>query len=276
MDKIKIENLRVFAHHGVFDFEKENGQDFYVNAVFFLPLQSCGIRDDLNLSVSYAELSTFISDYMTSHVFDLIETVAEKVAVAVLNEFELIQEVQIEIRKPNAPLQEEFESVSVEIIRKRHQAAIGIGSNMGDSKVHVSDSVKEIAKDGYCKVLKESEVIISTPYGGVEQNDFVNQVILIETYYEPMELLNFLHSIEKAHNRERLIHWGPRTLDLDIVLYDKLVMDTGELTIPHPDMCNRDFVMKPLNEIMPYYRHPVIGRVISDIAKDSKEKHIVE
>ena len=81
----------------------------------------------------------------------------------------------------------------------------------------------------------------------------------------PVELLDALHKIEAAAGRERLIHWGPRTLDLDIIFYDKLVYEDEQLIIPHVDMQNRYFVLKPLAELIPNYRHPVFGKTVSEM-----------
>lgn len=275
MDKIKIDNLKIFAHHGVFAFEQEEGQDFFVNAVFFLPLQKSGLEDDLTKSVSYAELADYIADFLTKNTYQLIEAAAEHLVISILHEFPRIQEIELELRKPNAPINREFESVSVVIKRKRHIAAIGIGSNMGESKKIIEQAIGRIKEDSCCKLLKESGLVISTPYGDVEQADFVNGAVLIETYYEPEELLDFLHVIENENGRQRLIHWGPRTLDLDILLYDDLVMDTESLTIPHIDMQNRDFVLLPLKEIAPWYRHPLIGKTVGQMAEQITEKHVL-
>lgn len=275
MDQINIDNLKVFAHHGVYAFEQEKGQDFFVNAVFFLSLQKSGLRDDLTQSVSYADLADFIADFLTKNTYLLIEAAAEHLVISIFNHFPRIQKIKLEIRKPNAPVQQEFESVSVTITRKRHMAAIGLGSNMGDSKTKLKQAISRMREDICCSVVKESDFVISTPYGGVKQDDFVNGVVLLETYYEPEELLDFLHRIEKENGRERLVHWGPRTLDLDILLYDDLIMDTENLTIPHPDMQNRDFVLLPLKEIAPWYRHPLTGKTILQMAECISEKHIV-
>ena len=118
----------------------------------------------------------------------------------------------------------------------------------------------------------------TTPYGGVEQADYLNGALAVETLYTPEELLEKLHEIEKAEARERKERWGPRTLDLDILLYEGTVMDTDKLTIPHRDMCNRDFVLKPLAQIAPYERHPVVGKammeLLSEVEKNG-EKHVL-
>ena len=108
----------------------------------------------------------------------------------------------------------------------------------------------------------------SGSFGGVAKNEFLNGVICIETFYEPEELLSFLHETEKNCGRERKEHWGDRTLDLDIIFYDDLVLRSSDLSIPHPDMENRDFVLKPLCEIAAEHIHPVIGKTVRDIYND--------
>lgn len=284
MDKIKIDNLKIFAHHGVFDFEQEQGQNFYVNAVFFLPLQRSGLTDDLEQSVSYAEIATFTKEFLTENTYQLIETAAEQLTIALFEKFPKIQKIQMEICKPEAPLEEEFESVSVEIIRERHKVYVAFGSNMGESENTIQAAIDTIKQDKCCKVGKISKVLKSTPYGGVEQNDFYNGVLELETLYEPYELLDFLHKIENLFGRTREIHWGPRTLDLDIIMYDNLILDQEDLIIPHPDMCNRDFVLIPLAEIADFARHPVRNLTIKEILQQfneklhnsEKEKHVIE
>ena len=98
-----------------------------------------------------------------------------------------------------------------------------------------------------------------------------NKYIYFEDY-TPEELLDRLHELEAAANRERIIHWGPRTLDLDILFYDNEIIDTPNLHIPHIDMENRDFVLKPLDEIAPYYRHPVLNKTIHQLLNELLSK----
>ena len=92
------------------------------------------------------------------------------------------------------------------------------------------------------------------------------------SFASEQELLEKLHEIEQHANRERIIHWGPRTLDLDIIFYDKLVYEDENLIIPHIDMQNRDFVLKPLAELCPNYRHPVFGKTVSQLLGELKER----
>ena len=123
-------------------------------------------------------------------------------------------------------------------------------------------AVEALRADEKCRVLRVSDWIETAPYGGVEQEDFLNGAVVLDTLYTPVELLEKLHGIEREHKRERKVHWGPRTLDLDILLYEDCVMCTEELTIPHADMANRDFVLKPLAQIAPYERHTLTGKSI--------------
>ncbi|MFR3947432.1 MAG: 2-amino-4-hydroxy-6-hydroxymethyldihydropteridine diphosphokinase [Ruminococcus sp.] len=96
-------------------------------------------------------------------------------------------------------------------------------------------------------------------------DEFLNGVLKMRTLLSPEELLERLHQLEQEANRERIIHWGPRTLDLDILFYDQEIIDTADLHIPHPDMQNRDFVLAPMNQIAPYLRHPVLNQTISQL-----------
>lgn len=127
-------------------------------------------------------------------------------------------------------------------------------------------------------MLRVSDWVETTPYGGVEQADYLNGAMSIETLYTPEELLEVLQGIERAEARERKERWGPRTLDLDILLYEGRMADTDKLTIPHKDMQNRDFVLKPLSQIAPYERHPVLGKSVMELLADvvqSGEKHVL-
>lgn len=267
MDCIKIDNLEIYAYHGVFSEEKEKGQKFYINATLETDLRKAGKTDDLAASTHYGEVALLLQQKMTEQSYDLIERAAEVCAEAVLLQFPLVRSITLELRKPEAPIPLPFESVSVVIRRGWKKAYVALGSNMGDSKAHLDQAVAALKTDEKVRVLKVADYIETEPYGDVEQDNFLNSAVAIETLYSPEELLDRLHEIEADHERKREIHWGPRTLDLDILLYEDVIMDTPKLTIPHIDMHNRVFVLWPMAQIAPYERHPILGQTMEQLLK---------
>ena len=265
MDIIRIDNLEVYAYHGVYDEEKEKGQYFYVNAELYTNTRKAGMNDDLDASTNYGTVCDFIHDFMTKHTYDLIETVAEQLAQALLLEFKLVKSVLLEIRKPHAPIEKEFESVSAEIERGWHEAFVAFGSNLGDKEKFIDEAIEALSNLPQINIVAISDKIVTEPYGNVEQDVFLNGVMKIETLLPADELLQILQKVEEHAGRERKIHWGPRTLDLDIIFYDDDIISEDDLIVPHPDMKNRDFVLKPLMQIAPYKLHPVYRKTISDM-----------
>ena len=267
-DKIHIRNLEVFANHGVFPEETRLGQKFLVSLTMYMDTRPAGSSDDLSESVNYGDVSSFITSYMKEHTFKLIEAAAENLAEAVLLRYPLIDGLTLELKKPWAPVGLPLEDVSVEITRFWHNAYLGLGSNLGDKKGYLDQAVKSLDETRGCSVSKVSSYIVTEPYGGVEQDDFLNACLILRTLLSPQQLLDRLHEIEQAAHRERIVRWGPRTLDLDILMYDDMVMESENLIIPHVEMHLREFVLKPLAEIAPYKRHPVYQKTIAQLAAE--------
>ena len=140
------------------------------------------------------------------------------------------------------------------------RAYIAIGSNLGDRRAYLEAGLKEVAALPNTRLAEVSHAYETPPLGPIEQPDFLNAVFAIETSLAPESLLAALLAAEKKHQRQRRIHWGPRTLDLDLLLYSKRVIESADLTLPHPHMNERSFVLVPLCEIAPRLRHPVTGR----------------
>lgn len=272
MDKIIIEGLEIFANHGVFPEEKRLGQKFVISAELYTNTRRAGKRDDLNYSIHYGEVSQKITEYVQSHTFQLIETVAEKVAEELLLTFPLMDKVKIRVEKPWAPVHLPLQTVGVEIERQWHTAYVAFGSNLGDRKAYVDKAVEALGQAEGCRVEEVSDYLITEPYGGVEQEEFLNGVLRLRTLLTPEELLDLLHQLEQEAKRERIVRWGPRTLDLDILFYDDVVMDTRDLHIPHIDLQNRDFVLKPMVQIAPYLRHPILQQTMEQLWEQLQKK----
>ena len=272
MDEIRIENLEIYAGHGVFAEENRTGQPFFVNLVLYTDIAAAGKRDDLALSTHYGEVSHLVNRFLKEHTYQLIEAAAENAAEQVLLHFPLVQSLDLEIRKPKAPIGLPFGSVSVKINRGWKKVYLGIGSNMGDKRNYMDRAVMELKEDRKIRKVRTSDFIETKPDGGVEQDEVLNGVIELETLYTPLELLHLLQSLETKAGRERKIHWGPRTLDLDILFYEDFISDTEELTVPHPDLQNRVFVLKPMDQLSPYCVHPLLHKSVRQMLAELEEK----
>lgn len=273
MDEIRIENLEIYAGHGVFEDENRLGQPFFVDIILYTDTRAVGERDDLSLSTHYGEVSHLVNRFLKEHTYKLIETAAEKTAEQILFHFPLVQSLDLEIRKPKAPIGLPFGSVSVKIYRGWKKVYLGIGSNLGDKEAYMENAVSRLKADKKIRAVRTSDWIVTKPYGGVEQDDFLNGAISLQTLYSPSELLHLLQSVEKEAGRERKIHWGPRTLDLDILFYEDFISDEANLMVPHPDMQNREFVLRPLDQLCPYYQHPLLHKTVRQMLKELEEKH---
>ena len=267
-DKIIITDLEVFANHGVFPEENKLGQKFLISAVLYTDTRKAGKTDDLTASIHYGEVSAFITKYMKEHTYQLLERVAETLAEEMLKSISGLCKIDLEIKKPWAPVGLPLKTVSVKISREWHTTYIALGSNIGDSETYLNEAVEKIGQIPTCTVEKVSSYLVTEPYGVTDQPDFLNACLKMRTLLYPEELLKELNRIEKEAGRERIIHWGPRTLDLDILLYDDIVLEEDDLCIPHVEMHKRSFVLEPLAEIAPYKRHPVYGKTVREMLEE--------
>lgn len=272
MDEIKVKNLEVFCHHGVYKEENVLGQKFLVDIICKVDTRAAGKIDELDLSVSYGDICRLVKKEMTRQNDKLLERVAERLAECILLQFPLIKEIEIEVKKPWAPVLMHMDYASVKIKRSWHKVYIGVGSNLGEREEYMQLAQKRVSALPKTRNFKTASIIETEPYGYTEQGKFLNTVYYIETLDTPEEFLDKLHQIENEANRKREIHWGPRTLDLDILLYDELITEDERITLPHPEMTKRLFVLEPLCELLPRGIHPLERRRYLDILEDLKEK----
>lgn len=268
MDQIRIKNLKIFAYHGVYEQEKEQGQNFCINAVLYTDTEKAGKSDDIADAVDYGAVCLFLDNYMRENRFNLLEAVTRHAAKELLLAFPAIRKVELEVEKPDAPIPLRFDSVSVKTEKSWHRVFIALGSNMGDRLKFLERAVANLQEDACFRNIRVSDYIETAPYGGVEQDDFLNGVLEAETIYSPGELLARLQEEEQLAERKREIHWGPRTLDLDILFYDDLVISDEKLSVPHPDMKNRRFVLEPLAELAPAFVHPVYRKTVRELLQE--------
>ena len=145
-----------------------------------------------------------------------------------------------------------------------NQVYLGIGSNKNHPYFRIYTVLKQINRIKSTNIVKKSSLYITKPLGPQAQPNFINSVIEIRTNLKPMELLDQLQNLERLHNRKKTKRWGPRSMDIDILIYNNLIMNTDKLIIPHPGLEYRDFVLIPLYEITTYgYKIPKYGKIIS-------------
>lgn len=266
MDQIRIDNLEVFAHHGVFQEENSLGQKFLISGVFYLDTRTAGLSDDLGQSLDYGKVCYFIKQKLEERNYQLIEAVAEHLAEDLLLEFDIVKQIDLTVKKPWAPILLPLETVAVSISRKWHRVFLSIGSNLGDREGYLDMAIDRLNGERDTKVLTIADYIETEPYGDVEQGDFLNSALEIQTLKTPRELLDFIHVVEAEAKRERIVHWGPRTLDIDILFYDDELISEPDLIVPHIEIEKRAFVLEPMVNIAPYFRHPVSKKTMRDLA----------
>jgi dihydroneopterin aldolase/2-amino-4-hydroxy-6-hydroxymethyldihydropteridine diphosphokinase len=248
------------------------GQKFLVSAVLYMETRNAAMDDDISLAVDYNEVAHFINDVMTQAEYKLIETVAEQVAREVLIKFKYLNAIEVTIKKPWAPILLPMDTVSITIRREWTRVYAGIGSNIGNRRMYIDNAYAGIRNNRFCKRAYMSTIIETEPYGYSDQENFLNGVVCFDTLYSPSELLEFFHRLEEDGNRTREVHWGPRTIDLDILFYGDRVIQKEDLIIPHKGIPLRRFVLEPLSEIAPFFVHPVFNKTVSELYDEWKAK----
>ena len=198
MDKILIKDLEVYGNHGVYEEENKLGQKFLISFELHLDLRTAGKTDELEASVHYGELCHKITDLFKKENYKLLEKCCEKMAEFILNEYDMVRGVKVLLKKPWAPIGLPVEYPAVELFREKHIAYIGVGANVGDKLKNINDAEEIINSSDHTKILRRAEIIETEPFGGVEQDTFMNTVFEIETLLNPIELLNFYARCRKT------------------------------------------------------------------------------
>lgn len=155
-----------------------------------------------------------------------------------------------------------------------HEVYLSLGSNIGDRIENLTAACQALANHPAIELLSQSAYYQTSPVGGVVQDDFINQVVRIQTSVSAHDLLDYIHKVEAKLLRQRMVRWGPRTIDIDILFYDQEVYRDSDLTIPHKEIFNRLFVLVPLAEIMTpdFYQAQKVDQAIKNLQANSTQK----
>lgn len=254
-DHILIDDLRVTCIIGVLDHERVTPQPLRIDVDIEVDLHDAGQSDDLTQTVHYGEVAVALANLARDTKYQLLERLAQHMTEVVLS-FPLVRAVDLTLTKLEPPIPERIGSTAVRLRRVRsdfssstpHKAILALGSNIGDRAGYLRFAIDRLGD----RVTAQSQVFETDPVGGPEnQGAYLNMVVAIDTELDPYALLRWLHRIEADAGRERVVHWGPRTLDLDLLFFDDVVIDGGNLAVPHPRYAERRFVLAPLSEVAP-------------------------
>ncbi len=290
LDRISIVGLRVRGRHGVFDHERATGQDFVVDAALWLDTTAAAAADDLGLTADYGAITDRLAAIVGGEPVALIETLADRLAKACLAD-PVVEEAEVTVHKPHAPVSQPVTDVAVTIRRKAASAAgqpitvraeggeqtgrdeagsgenvagaegrdatgrerpvvLSVGSNLGDRMTNLQLGLDVLAGGGL--ILRAvSSVYETDPVGGEGQGDFLNAILLAVSALPARDILARCAAAEAAAGRVRTVRWGPRTLDVDIVMCGSETSTDPALTLPHPLAHERAFVLVPWLELDP-------------------------
>ena len=263
-DRIALRGLTAKGHHGVFDHERENGQDFTVDITLHTKTARAAASDDLGQTISYADVADQVIGIITGEPVDLIETLAERIADAALATGALA--VDVTVHKPSAPIPHDFTDAAVSIrrlgvlLRPPKPAAdvvVSLGSNLNDPVTQVEVGAGKLARVlEYERMSRTRVTAAEVAPGQPTQPNYINAIMIGSTTLSPLGLLAELQRIEDEQGRVRDERWGPRTLDLELVSYKvagtEITADDPDLTLPHPRAHVRSFVMEPWAEVDPW------------------------
>lgn len=263
LDVIELRGVTAWGYHGVLEHEQRIGQQFAVDLRMHLDTRAAGQADALGRTVNYADVAETTVRTLIETRFDLLEALAQEIAARVLAEHVMIRRLELTLHKPGAPIPHPFADVQLQITREAEpvEAVIALGANLGDAAGNLAAALRQLRTEPGIDVLAAAPVICTAPVGGVEQEDFLNTAVRVRTQLGPWTLLDVCQRLERSAGRERLVRWGPRTLDADLIVYGDLVQDDAALTVPHPRAHERAFVLQPWQAIDPDAALPGYGSI---------------
>lgn len=272
LDRIEVSGIRAWGRHGVLSQEKDLGQQFVVDVTLHLSTAPAGRSDALSRTVNYAEVAAAVHEEIGTGSHDLVETLAEIIAQRILADtgHPLVRRVEVRVHKPAAPVGLPVGDVAITITRDAApvEAVLALGTNLGDRDSHLARALELLGRTEGIQIDWTGPVLETAPVGGPEgQGAFLNSVIGVSTDLGPFDLLEAAHRAERDAHRERLVRWGPRTLDVDVITYGESTSQDEELTLPHPRAYERAFVLAPWHAARPEAVLPGHGPIAALLAR---------
>lgn len=255
-DRIDISGIRAVTIVGALPHEREIPQPLGIDLSLEVDLRDAGRTDELGDTVHYGLVADRVVAAVEESKDILLERLVARIADEVLT-FDRVDAVEVELTKLRPPLAVDAATTSVRLRRTRadaqatahttHRAFVALGSNLGDRESYLRLGVR-----GLGHVVNMSSVYETDPIGGPDdQGAYLNMVVEVETSLDPFALLRRCQRIEAEAMRQRVVHWGPRTLDVDIIQFDDVSIVSDDLIVPHERFAERRFVLEPLGEIAP-------------------------
>jgi dihydroneopterin aldolase/2-amino-4-hydroxy-6-hydroxymethyldihydropteridine diphosphokinase len=256
VDRITIDDLRVMCLIGALAHEREAPQPLRIDLQLGVDLRDAGRSDELDDTVHYGLVAERVVALAETSAYTLLERLAEVIAETALG-FDRVEEVEVTVTKLRPPVPAHVASTAVRIARRRtdleaaaphaHTAIVALGSNLGHREGYLRLALRELGT-----VTAVSDVYETEPIGGPDaQGPYLNMVAVVATSLDPFAFLRRCQRIEVLAGRQRVEHWGPRTLDVDVLFFDDVRIESPELVVPHPLVHERRFVLAPLSQIAP-------------------------
>ncbi|PIU29175.1 MAG: 2-amino-4-hydroxy-6-hydroxymethyldihydropteridine pyrophosphokinase [Candidatus Hydromicrobium americanum] len=294
MFRILIKDLNLFGYHGVRDSEKKDGQNFRFNIEILINKGSFLNDDSIENTINYSEVIRLVKDINSNRRFNLLETLSQEIANRIIGMSFLIEKVSVKIEKTSPPIKENIESVGVEYILDRKSVEgsgksklessevnvyMSLGSNIRNRENNLRKAVDLIGRNSNINIIKVSSIYETEPMYLKDQNYFYNIVLQAQVNgkVSPFEMIGFLKGIEYGFGRKRSEkRYGPRIIDIDLLYYGEMVIESDFFTVPHPGIEERKFVLVPLSEIAPELKIKSrnIGKFIADCNLTEKVKLI--
>lgn len=273
-DSIEVRGIRAFGYHGVLPHEGELGQEFIADVFLRCDMSAAAATDDLTRTADYGTVARLVSELITNERFQLIETLADRIALALLGQ-PSVTEVRVTVHKPHAPMPVGVADVAVTRVRRvPARAYLGLGGNVGDVAAHMQGALTSLATTSGIEVTGVSPLYRTAAEGGVDQPDFINAVAEVRTSLTPHELLAVCQQLEASSGRVRDQRWGPRTLDVDILSISGQTMSEPDLQLPHPRASVRAFVVVPWADLAPDYQLVTPGPTMAQRAEEFRDAEV--